>query len=69
MNFKNLNELKERVMPALQMKEEYFKKVGFNLSAEDIWNLLKDLWKDSEGLSLDKMVNDILKLDVNDIDR
>ena len=67
--FKNLSELKDRVMPALEMKEEYFKKIGYNLSADDIWNLLKDIWKNQEGLTLDEMVHDILKLDTNDIDR
>lgn len=67
--FKNLSQLKDRVMPALEIKEEYFKKMGYNLSADDIWNLLKDTWKTSDGLSLDEMVNDILKLDTNDINR
>ena len=67
--FTNLSQLKDRVMPALQIKEEYFKKMGYNLSADDIWNLLKSVWKDSEGLSLNEMVNDILKLDINDINR
>ena len=67
MNFNNIEELKERLMPALSMQKDYFKRIGKNVSEEDIWNSLKGKWKDSKDLTLNEMVNDILK--IKDIDR
>ena len=67
MNFNNLEELKDRLMPALKMKEEEFKVNGYDISSFDIWENLKYKWKDSYNLSLNEMVNDILKLEYSDI--
>ena len=64
MEFNSLYELKDRVMPALKIKEEDFKKLGLNISSEQIWDYLKEnKWKESTNLTLSDMVNDILKLD------
>ena len=68
MEFESLSELKDRVMPALIIKEEYFKKLGFNITREDIWTYLKiNKWMNSHDLTLNEIVNDILKLEYNDI--
>lgn len=67
MNFNNLEELKDRLMPALKIKEEEFKTMGYEISSFDIWENLKYKWKDSYNLSLNEMVNDILKLEYSDI--
>ncbi len=62
MEFNNLTELKNRLMPALRIKKEEIN--NKNITEEDIWNYLKDTkWKKSNDLSLSDMVNDILKLD------
>lgn len=64
MEFNNLNELKNRLMPALRIKKEEIN--NKNITEEDIWNCLKDTkWRKSNDLSLSDMVNDILKLDIN----
>lgn len=64
MEFNNLNELKNRLMPALRIKREEIN--NKNITEEDIWNYLKDTkWRKSNDLSLSDMVNDILKLDIN----
>lgn len=64
MEFNNLNELKNRLMPALRIKKEEIN--NKNITEEDIWNYLKDTkWRKSNDLSLSDMVNDILKLDIN----
>ena len=68
MEFNSLQELKERVMPALRKKESDFKLQGIEYTADDIWNNLKNnKWMKSTNLSLNEIVNDILKLDINDI--
>lgn len=64
MEFESLNDLKQRIMPALKMREERFLKEGKNISAEDIWVYLKNnKWMKSKNLSLNEIVNDILKLE------
>ena len=64
MEFNSLNELKQRVMPALKMKEERFLKEGKKITTEDIWLYLKNnKWMKSKNLSLNEIVNDILKLE------
>ena len=64
MEFNSLSELKQRIMPALKMKEERFKNEGKNITAEDIWiYLINNKWMKSKNLSLNEIVNDILKLE------
>lgn len=64
MEFNSLSELKQRVMPALKMKEEHFLKEGKNITTENIWLYLKNnKWMRSKNLSLNEIVNDILKLE------
>ena len=62
MEFESALELKKRVMPALKMKEERLRSEGFDFSAEDIWFYLKqNKWSKSKNLTLNEVVNDILK--------
>lgn len=62
MNFNNLEELYQRLLPALEMKA----KEGNNLTANDVWKFLsQNRWKKAIDLSLAQMVNDILKLDIS----
>ena len=66
MEFGSVLELKNRVMPALKMKEERLRNEGFDFSAEDIWFYLKqNKWIKSKNLTLNEVVNDILKLNGN----
>ena len=65
MNFNSLEELYERVLPALDIKA---KEYGYIINAEDIWDYLsKMVWPNTHDLTLAKMVNDILKCDVSKI--
>ncbi len=64
MEFGSANELKMRVMPALKVKEDNFKRMGLDITAEDIWFYLKqNKWCKDKNLTLNEIVNDILKLD------
>ena len=64
MEFSNTEELKQRVMPALKLKEEQFQKQNKNITTEDIWFYLKvHKWTKSKNLTLNEIVNDILKLE------
>lgn len=68
MDFQNTEEIKERVMPALKLREDRLKKEGFNITSDDIWLYLKkNKWCKDTNLTLNEIVNDILKLDLEEL--
>jgi len=68
--FDNLEELKKRITPALKTKLKELKNNNYNLiTIEDIWNyLIKYKWKTSKNLTLYDIINDILKINNDDIE-
>lgn len=59
--FNTLEELYNRVKPALHSKKIEFIRLGYsNINEIDIWNYLKDKWKNSINLTLSDIVDDIL---------
>ena len=61
--FNNVKELYERLIPALNTKVEELKRSDLDyIKAEDIWNYLKEnKWSSAKDLLLYQMVDDILK--------
>lgn len=68
--FKNLEELYERILPALKSKAREIHKKGMNyIHEEDIWNYLKDYkWTTTRSLDLGDMVNDIFTVEEKEVD-
>lgn len=62
---KSLNELYNRIKPALYSKKLELCKMGLSyIKEEDIWNyLIESKWKKSAGLELFNIVDDILNTD------
>lgn len=65
LEFNSLEELYNRLRPALNAKMSELKANGYGyLKPEDIWNYLKEKkWKSSHDLMLSDMVSDILNSD------
>lgn len=62
--FQSVEELYQRVLPALRTKVHKLTSQGVSFVVEkDIWNLLMEKWKKGRGLTLYDIVDDILKLD------
>lgn len=63
--FSSLEELYQRLLPALKTKKSEMHRQGFNyIKEEDIWNFFKETkWKKAVELSLSVMVNDVLNID------
>ena len=63
--FENVKQLYNRLLPALRTKKEEMKRVGITyIQEEDIWNFLKEKkWKKANDLSLYDMVSDVLNTD------
>ena len=68
--FNNVKELYERLIPALNTKVTELKRNDLDyIKIEDIWNYLKESkWIGANNLLLYQMVDDILNLDNNEID-
>ena len=70
LEFNSLEELYERLKPALQAKKMEMTRQGYPyIKKEDIWNYLKEIkWKNAKDLSLNEMVSDVLNVDDGIID-
>lgn len=69
LNFRNLDELYNRIKPALYSKVEEIRRNNISyIKEEDIWNYLSiNKWKNSESLTLSAMVTDIMDLKIDDV--
>lgn len=67
--FKSLEELYNRLKPALYSKRQELKKYHISyIKEEDIWNYLSEtVWKKNNDLTLSQMVSDILSIDIDNI--
>ena len=65
LEFNSLEELYNRLKPALNTKQREMVRKGYNyIKIEDIWNYLKEIkWKKANNLSLYEMVSDVLNVD------
>ena len=70
LEFSSIEELYERLKPALTTKCSEMKRDGYNyIKEEDIWNYLKEVkWKKAIDLGLHEMVRDVLNTENNIID-
>lgn len=70
MEFSSLEELYNRLKPALETKKMEMGRNGYSyIKIEDIWNYLKEVkWKSANNLSLYEMVSDVLNTDESIID-
>ena len=65
MEFTSLEQLYNRLKPALSAKTNEMQMQGYKyVKEEDIWNYLKEVkWSNSKNLLLFEMVRDILNID------
>ena len=66
--FQSIDELYQRVLPALHTKVHKLSMNGISyVSENDIWNLLMEKWRRGKNLTLFDIVHDILHLDFEKI--
>lgn len=68
--FESLKDLYIKVRPALVIKKDELRKSGMiHIVEADIWNYLKNKkWMNTKNLSLSELVDDILKVDYDELD-
>ena len=69
MEFNSEQDLYQKLVPVLNIKVRDLKtKTNIDFKENDIWNFLREnKWKNTEGLSLSMMVQDILYIKFQDI--
>lgn len=66
--FNTQEELKQRITPAIQTKINELKSYYYeNVTEDDIWEYLKNIWKKQKDLTLYDIVNDILSINNEEI--
>lgn len=70
-SFESIEELYQRVYPALHAKRMELKRLGFAyIKEKDIWTFLAESkWKNSQNLMLSDIVDDILHVDNKLLDK
>ncbi len=62
--FKSMQELYQRLTPALKLKVEEVKRLKLNIEEQDVWNyLMQNVWSNKKDIRIHEMVDDILNLD------
>lgn len=63
--FNSVEELYNRLKPALKTKEEEMHRNGYTyVKMDDVWNYLKEIkWKKASDLNLYQMVSDVLNIE------
>ena len=65
MEFANVLELKERVMPALKIRVRELRKQNFNINEDELFNYFVNIWKNEYNLTLADIVDDILNREID----
>lgn len=70
MEFTSLKELYLALLPVFNVKKRLLSITGYDISNEDIWiYLIDNKWKNSYNLSMSEVVNDIITVDAENINR
>ena len=69
MEFTTQYQLYQRLLPAFNLKKRLLKNSKYeNIKNEDIWKyLIENKWRQTYGLTLSEMVNDIINLEPENI--
>ena len=68
--YKNQKELFDSLKPAFNVKLRLIKKDYDYITKNDIWNYLKiNKWCKDVGLTISEMVDDIIMVDIDKVDR
>lgn len=66
--FNNIQELYERVFPALKLRKKELKSQNIEMGEIDIWNYFSTQWQNCSDLVLSKIVDDILNKEIENYD-
>ena len=62
--FKNIEELKNRMMPVLRMRTQELRKKNYSVNEDELWEYFVRIWQESRNLTLYDLVDDVLNLKI-----
>ena len=71
MEFTSIQELYKKLIPAFNVKKRLIQNSRYkHITNENIWSyLVESKWKKSYGLTISDMVNDIITIDLDEINK
>ena len=58
--FKSIEELKKRMMPALRIRVKELKEKNYSVTEDDLWEYFVGIWQEHKNLTLYDLVDDVL---------
>ncbi len=62
--FKNIEELKNRMMPVLRMRTQELREENYSVDEDELWEYFVRIWQESKNLTLYDLVDDVLNLKI-----
>lgn len=58
--FKNIEELKNRMMPALRIRTKELREKKYSVTEDELWEYFVRIWQEHKNLTLYDLVDDVL---------
>lgn len=65
LEFKSIEELKNRVMPALRIRVRELKKDNYQVTEDSLWEYFVRIWQNKKNLTLADLVDDVLNAKID----
>ena len=65
LEFKSIEELKNRVMPALRIRVRELRKEKYTVDENDLWEYFVRIWQEKKNLTLADLVDDVLNAKID----
>ena len=65
LEFKNIDELKNRMMPALKIRVKELKKQKYSGDEDVLWEYFVRIWQEKKNLTLADLVDDVLNTKID----
>ncbi len=65
LEFKSIEELKNRVMPALRIRVRELKKEKYSVDEDRLWEYFVRIWQEKKNLTLADLVDDVLNAKID----
>jgi hypothetical protein len=65
LEFKSIEELKNRVMPALRIRVRELRNEKYSVDEDSLWEYFVRIWQDKKNLTLADLVDDVLNAKID----
>lgn len=65
LEFRSIEELKHRLMPALKIRVRELKKEKYSVDEDSLWEYFVRIWQEKKNLTLSDLVDDVLNAKID----